>query len=86
MNYKDKRVCKRRCGFKKSMDRHHRAARSKHKEAGIDVYSEDNISVVPVNQHRAFHLLFSNKLPQEIAQILNETWIQKNVKFVVVPR
>ena len=86
MNHKERRACNRKCGFKKSMDKHHRAPRSRYKDVGIDVLADDNISVVPVNHHRAFHLLFSNKLPKEIAEILNDVWIQKNVKFVVVPR
>ena len=83
MYHKFKKFCK---GEKtrKSYSKHHKCPSSRAKEATVDVNHPNNIVLVESNKHRAFHLLFSNKLPHEIAQILNDTWIQTDVKFVVV--
>lgn len=44
-----------------------------------------NISKVPVNKHRAWHLLFKNHTP-EVAGIINKTYLDPDFEFVVVPR
>lgn len=61
--------------------RHHRRCRSK---GGTNHPS--NISVVKNNQHRAYHVLFGNKDPEEIAEILNVTWISPDCYFICVRR
>jgi len=45
-----------------------------------------NISTVPCNKHRAWHLLFKNHTPQRIAEIINKTWIDPDWEMVVVQR
>jgi len=52
---------------------HHRKCRSRGGSNSID-----NISIVRDDLHRAYHLLFKNMTPDEIAQTLNETWIDKD--------
>ena len=64
-------------GFSK----HHRKPRSK----GGD-NSNENLVLVEHKKHRAYHLLFDNKDPKEVAQILNETWIDPTFKFICVKR
>ena len=44
-----------------------------------------NISYVPDHQHSAFHTLFGTKNVYEIAQELNEHWIDPDFKFIVKP-
>lgn len=48
--------------------------------------SPRNISIVPLNKHRAFHLLFGNKRPHEIADVLNNIWLDPAYKFITVRR
>ena len=67
--------------YGRHLDRHHRVCRS----LGGD-NSNENISVVNVVQHQAWHILFSNHTPQTIANIINEKWIPLNVEFVVQMR
>lgn len=61
------------------MTRHHRKPRSK---GGKDY--DSNISIVPSNKHEAWHLLFSNKDPIEIAQIINQVWLDKDYHMVAI--
>ena len=61
------------------IDRHHRLPRSR---GGGNQLS--NISLVLVKHHRAFHLLFGNATADEVAEILNRTWISPHYKLVVV--
>jgi hypothetical protein len=61
------------------LTRHHRRPRSKR---GTD--HDSNISIVPSNKHEAWHLLFSNKEPHEIAKIINEVWLDPDYHFVAV--
>jgi len=61
------------------LTRHHRRTRSKR---GIDY--DSNISIVPSNKHEAWHLLFSNKEPHEIAKIINEVWLDKDYHMVTI--
>lgn len=62
-------------------DNHHRKSRSM---GGTNV--SRNISRVPVHLHRAYHLLFANMLPQNVAKLLTETWIDPDVYLVAIPR
>lgn len=61
------------------MTRHHRKPRSK---GGKDC--NRNISIVPSNKHEAWHLLFSNKEPYEIANIINQVWLDKDYHMVTI--
>lgn len=42
-----------------------------------------NISVVPVVKHRAYHALFANGNPYDVAEILNKFWISPDYELVV---
>jgi len=57
---------------------HHRHPRS----LGGDSHRA-NISLVGEEAHRAWHRLFSNHTPHEIARICNETWLDYRYEFVV---
>lgn len=63
-----------------ALTRHHRVPRSAN---GSN--HKDNISMVKDSAHKAFHLLFSDRPPEEIADILNAVWIDKQKKLLVVP-
>jgi hypothetical protein len=58
-------------------DKHHRHPRSL---GGDD--SDRNLSVVTQHLHRAYHLLFSNGTPYDIASILNAVWISPNYELI----
>lgn len=60
---------------------HHRKPTSK---GGTD--DPKNMSKVSVVQHAAWHTLFGNKDPQEIVDIINQTWIDPSVRLVVKKR
>lgn len=62
-------------------DRHHRRPKSLGGGA-----SERNISSVPAKYHRAWHLLFSNDSPQEIARKITEIWIDPDYYVIAIPR
>ena len=61
--------------------KHHRKARSLN---GSD--HPNNISWVPANKHRAFHLLFGAGEVHEIVGILNNVWLDPAWEVVVQPR
>lgn len=63
------------------MDKHHRLPRSKGGNG-----TPDNISVVPIHEHRAWHRLFGNKTPQEIARIISDVWIESKFYMIIVSR
>lgn len=44
--------------------------------------TKDNMVRVPQALHRAWHLLWRNMLPPEIAADLNKTWISKQWRMV----
>ena len=54
----------------KQPTKHHRRPRS---IGGTS--SSKNISIVPDNKHRAWHLLFGNMEPVEIVREINKFWI-----------
>ena len=63
------------------MTKHHRIPKSKtpDKRGGA-------IVSVPSNKHEAYHLLFDNKNPDEIAKILNDTWIDPNWVMIAIKK
>lgn len=61
-----------------AQDRHHRLPKSL---GGPDV--PENISIVSLNKHRAYHALFQNGNPYHVASILNQTWISPDYILVV---
>jgi hypothetical protein len=62
-------------------DCHHRLPRS---AGGRN--TKDNMVRVPQALHRAWHLLFRNWLPPQIADELNKTWISKQWRMVAFTR
>lgn len=45
-----------------------------------------NISLVCRDKHEAWHRLFRNHEADEIARIINETWLDPDYEFVVVKK
>jgi len=76
MNHAQRRSEQRK-GFSKKWSKHHRRPRSR----GGGSESE-NISLVPVNLHVAYHILFANMLPEEIVKVLNDMWIPRDWEIV----
>lgn len=64
-----------------NIDKHHRLPRSK---GGSN--SNSNISLVRKDLHVAYHKLFGNATPDEVAEILNKVWIDPAYKLVAVRR
>jgi hypothetical protein len=62
-------------------DRHHRKPRSR---GGSNHPS--NLVWVKKEQHVAFHRLFGNATPQEVARILNETWIDNDWQLIAIKK
>ena len=62
-------------------NRHHRLPKSR---GGRD--SGQNISVVPVNQHQAWHTMFNNMQAWEIADKINRVWLDPEYELVLVRR
>ena len=58
---------------------HHRKPK---KHGGSGRISSGNMIEVDVLQHRAFHLLFGTKNTEQIAAILNKTWIDVDYELV----
>lgn len=66
---------------------HHRHPRSRKKEySGNNINEARNISYLPKHLHRYYHALFANKLPDEIAEILNEHYISPDWELVAVKK
>lgn len=65
------------------MERHHRLPRSR---GGTDTYPENNVILVQQNMHRAWHLLVGNMEAPEIADMLNDNWIDPSYYLVAIPR
>jgi len=57
---------------------HHKKCRSNGGES-----TKENLSHVPVHLHQAWHNLFSNMTPQEIAKVINRDWLDPAFEFVV---
>lgn len=62
------------------LTKHHRKCKSK---GGLG--TPNNISYVPDKLHIAYHKVFGNCTPHQIANILNEHWIDPAFKIIVVP-
>lgn len=62
-------------------NRHHRKPRSAKGDN-----DPSNISSVRIKDHIAYHRLFGPGLPQVVADILNEIWIDPNYMLVVRKR
>lgn len=67
--------------MKKEFNRHHRKCSSNGGNS-----KAENISIVDVRKHQAYHQLFDNLPPSEIARVLTDTWIDPNFIMVAVPR
>jgi len=65
----------------KVMTEHHRCPRSL---GGKD--NSENLSMIEVIKHRAWHVLFKNYTAQVIAKIINKLYLDPAWEFVVVPR
>ena len=52
--------------------------------SGMDV--DENLSIVPLREHDAFHLIFSNTSPEVIARVLSEKWIDPDYELVARKR
>lgn len=61
--------------------KHHRKCRSNGGKT-----TERNISDVAVPHHRAWHLLFGNRQPKDIADYINGVWIDPDYMFICVNR
>ena len=59
---------------------HHRVPKVRN---GSGKISSGNMIEVDVLKHRAFHLLFGTKTTEQIAAILNKTWIDPAYELVV---
>jgi len=62
-------------------DRHHRRPKSR---GGTT--KNGNIVKVTGKYHRAYHLLFGNLLPPEVAKILTDVWIDPDYYMVAIKR
>ena len=67
-------------------ERHHRHCRSRKASFSGDINHERNISIVKVGDHRAYHQIFGNMTPPEMAEMLNEVWISPDFYLVAIPR
>ena len=66
--------------------RHAKVAKNKHHRMPKSLGGSDedsNISSVTIVKHQAYHLLFSNGTPYDIASILNNIWIPSNYELIV---
>lgn len=63
----------------KQLTTHHRKPRS------IGGKSEPrNIVRIPGNKHAAWHLLFANFTPEEIARLITETYLDPDYEFIAI--
>jgi len=61
--------------------RHHRKLKSHGGNTGTR-----NISIVPSHRHRAYHILFADMKTHEIAEYLNDVWIDPDYRLIVTRR
>ena len=66
---------------KKHHDWHHKKPLSK---GGDD--NDRNLVQVSLVQHQAWHTLFRNMTPHEIAAEINKTWLDPEYQFAVLKR
>lgn len=67
--------------MKPVMERHHRKPRSRGGNNSVT-----NTIVIRQSEHRAYHALFGNMLPNELAAMLTDTFIDPDYYLVAVPR
>lgn len=60
---------------------HHRRPK---KLGGSGKLTSPNMIHVPIVQHRAWHTLFGVKTPQEIADIINRTWLDPDWEVIAI--
>jgi len=65
----------------KLYDIHHRKPTSR----GGNNDSDNKICVLKT-LHQSYHHLFANMMPEEIAKVLNDTWIPTDWKMIAVKR
>lgn len=65
--------------MKKHQDKHHRLEAS---NGGGN--TQDNISCVNSSEHVAWHIIFKNYHAKIKCQIINETWLDPDYKFICV--
>ena len=65
------------------MNWHHRVPKVRN---GSGKLSSGNMVEVDVLMHRAYHLLFSTKTPEQVAAILNKTWLPTDWELVARKR
>lgn len=63
-------------------ERHHRHPKSRAALYSKPINSEENISLVRREYHSAYHLLFGNMVPEEMAKLLNDVWISPDYYLV----
>jgi hypothetical protein len=63
------------------MNRHHRKPRSRGGNS-----KARNISLVTREKHEAWHLLFRNASPYQIAEIINAIWLDADYVFICEAR
>ena len=59
---------------RKLKDRHHIIPRSRCREIGISAKFEGNVVMVSTSKHRAWHILFGNKTPEEAIAAIEAEW------------
>jgi hypothetical protein len=67
--------------MKQHRDKHHRLPSSRGGKS-----NKENISIVPIAKHRAYHQLFRNMIAKEVAAELTHTWIDPAFYMVAIPR
>lgn len=65
---------------------HHRHPRSRKRSYEGHINEERNLSILPRNQHVAWHTLVKNELPTEFVKRLNEEFMPPDWYLVAVPR
>jgi hypothetical protein len=68
-------------GMRAGLSHHHRKMRC---HGGSN--DKSNISVVPAYRHEAFHQLFNSRTAEEIAEYLNNVWIDPAYQLVCTKR
>jgi len=82
MNHAQRRKAERK-GFSRAYDRHHSVPKSRREDVrNYDVYGKHNIVIVPANAHRNFHAFAANLLPHELAQVLNQGWLDPRSELI----
>lgn len=61
--------------------RHHRCCR---KNGGTDDYPPDNVVMLPRHIHEAWHTIFGSRTPEQIAEYMNEWFIQSDYTMIAI--